>query len=71
MMQERGPEFDFRKAREVSQTTMRPKKTENITVELVYGLAGESNSNTWEPLIQCKRSKRTGGTSNIMLVFSR
>ncbi len=42
-MQESGPKFDFRKAREVSQETVRPKKNENVTVELVYGLAGESN----------------------------
>ncbi len=40
-MQESGPEFDFLKAREVSQMTVIPK---NVTVELVYGLAGESNT---------------------------
>ncbi len=70
MMQERGPEFDFRKAREVSQTTVRPKKTENVTVELVYGLAGESNSNTFESLIQCKRSKRTSNKVLVQLTSS-
>ncbi len=42
VMQESGPEFDFRKVREVSQTTVRPNKEKNVTVELVYGLAGES-----------------------------
>ena len=40
-IQKDGPETDFRKATDVSQKTIRPRRGESFSGELVCGLAGE------------------------------